>query len=86
VNSGTGLALVVGAALALMGVRLFWRPMKALVGLALRVALGGVVLYAWDALARWPHLAVAVNPVTAGTVGLLGAPGFLLLLAVRSLL
>ncbi len=79
------LALLTAAALGLLGVRLFWRPLRWAVRLALRVVVGALSLYAWNAWAPLPHLAVAVNLLTAGAVGALGLPGFLLLLAVRHL-
>ncbi len=52
---------------------------------SLRAAAGAVVLYAWNAWSLSPHLTVAVNPVTGAAVGWLGVPGFLLLLAAKSL-
>lgn len=85
VDPRLSLALLAAVALGLLGVRLFWRPLRWAVRLVLRVVVGGLVLYAWNAWAPWPHLTVAVNPLTAGTVGALGVPGFLLLLVVRHL-
>ena len=80
------LALLAAGALGLLGVRLFWRPLRWVVRAALRVVAGALALYAWNAWAPLPHLTVAVNPLTAGAVGALGVPGFLLVLAVRHLL
>lgn len=83
VDSRTGLVLLMAAALAVLGIRLFWRPFGWLVRLTLQVAAGGLVLYAWDLVTAWPRLAIAVNVATSAVVGILGPPGFLLLLAMR---
>jgi inhibitor of the pro-sigma K processing machinery len=48
-----------------------------------RAAAGMGALAGWDALARHLGLAVGINPATAITIGVLGVPGFLLILALR---
>lgn len=81
----TGLTLLAASALTLLGVRLFWRPLRWVLWAGLRIAAGAVVLYAWNAWSPWPHWSVAVNPATGAAVGWLGVPGFLLLLAAKHL-
>ncbi|NMP23639.1 pro-sigmaK processing inhibitor BofA family protein [Sulfobacillus harzensis] len=80
------LAIVFGGVMLYVVVRVFQSPAK----WAVRVLINGIVglaaLWAWD-MAFTPHgWAVGLNPVTGLTVGVLGAPGFLLLLAVKVLI
>jgi inhibitor of the pro-sigma K processing machinery len=86
VDARTALSLVLATVVLYIGVRAFWGPIRWGLRLVMNAALGALAFYAWNHWSHLPHLAVGVNPVTAATVGLLGAPGFALVLAVRFLL
>lgn len=49
------------------------------VGIAVRIVIGGAVIYGFDLLARPYGYAIGVNPVTAAVLGVLGVPGAALL-------
>lgn len=48
-------------------------------GIALRVVIGGAIIYGVDLIGKPYGVLVGVNPVTASVLGLLGVPGALLL-------
>ncbi|MBX5465893.1 MAG: pro-sigmaK processing inhibitor BofA family protein [Firmicutes bacterium] len=80
---GEGLALAAGAAVLLAlgpSAPRFVRFLGRWLGSS---ALAAVGLLLWDHLLARQGLAVGVNPVTAATVGLLGLPGFGLLLVLK---
>ncbi len=54
-------------------------------GVALRIVIGGAVLYAFDFVARPYGYSIGVNPVTASVLGVLGLPGAALLVVWRGL-
>ena len=82
------LILAFVAGLLLMGFAgyLLLVPMRFLWRLAAGAVLGAVVLLAINALGSLVDFSVAVNPFTAMTVGFLGLPGALLILALQFLL
>lgn len=55
---------------------------RAMIRAAINGAWGVALFLAWNAAAG-PAWAIAVNAATVGTVGALGLPGFLLVLAAR---
>jgi inhibitor of the pro-sigma K processing machinery len=55
------------------------------VGVALRLLGGGVVLGLVDLVGARLHFTLAINPVSAALVGFLGVPGLLLLGALHAL-
>jgi pro-sigmaK processing inhibitor BofA len=63
------------------------RRMARLVGWLLRAAVNSIVgmaaLLLWDRWAMPVHVGIGVNPVTLATVGVLGAPGFVLLVTLK---
>lgn len=70
--------LVLAAALALLR-----RPVEWLLGTALRTGVGLAVLYALSGVGRLVGVQLGVNLANALVLGLLGAPGFGLLLLVN---
>jgi len=64
---------------------MYTRQFKWLLGVVRNLALGVVGILIFNFLFSSMELAVGVNPITALTVGLLGAPGFLLLYATQML-
>ena len=77
-NLGPG-ALLIGLLLLLI----FHKPVKWFLKLLLRSALSLLLLIAWGASGLLPSLALGANVFNALTLGLLGLPGFGLLLLFR---
>jgi inhibitor of the pro-sigma K processing machinery len=86
VDIRTGLAAALLAVLLYVGVRAFWTPIRWGLRLLMNAALGALGFYAWNRWIGHSHWVVGINPVTAGAVGLLGVPGFMLVLAMKILL
>ncbi len=74
-----------GLIFLLIGYRLFPRLWRWLVRMLTNSALAVVGIFLWNQWALGRGLAVGLNPVTALVVGVLGVPGFALVLAVRVL-
>ncbi len=72
-------ALLIGLLLLLI----FHKPIKWLLKLLLRSAVSLLLLIAWGASGLLPSLALGANVFNALTLGLLGIPGFGLLLLFR---
>ena len=72
-------ALLIGLLLLLI----FHKPIKWLLRLLLRSAISLLLLIAWGASGLLPSLALGANVFNALTLGLLGVPGFGLLLLFR---
>jgi len=64
-------------------VRAFAGPLRLLGGLAVRTLVGGLCVWALGFVLSLFGLSLGLNPVTALVVGLLGAPGALLLLGLK---
>jgi pro-sigmaK processing inhibitor BofA len=75
--------LVLGA--VFLGYLLYTRQMKWLVGVARNSALGVLGILICNVLFSGFGLAVGVNAITVLVVGILGAPGFLMLYATQML-
>lgn len=80
-----GLAILLGAFFLYLAAKVVRTPIRAFLKLTINTLLGGALLYGWDRLALSSHLTVGVNLWTALTVGFLGAPGFVLVLALKFL-
>lgn len=80
------LGIVFGGVFLFIMLRVFQSPAKWAVRVLLNGAIGLMALWAWDMIFTPHGWAVGLNPVTGLTVGLLGAPGFLLLLAIKVLI
>jgi inhibitor of the pro-sigma K processing machinery len=61
--------------------QVFWKPLAILFKIGLRLILGGLFLFLVNLV---PNLSLGVNLASALTVGLLGLPGFLLLIALKA--
>ncbi len=71
------------ALIALLGLLVFRRAFRALLMLGVRTMAGALVLAATAALGGWTGVALGVNLFNALVIGLLGAPGFGLLLLLQ---
>ncbi|MHB1612020.1 MAG: pro-sigmaK processing inhibitor BofA family protein [Sulfobacillus sp.] len=79
------LAGVFGVLMLYLLGRMVGSPLRWIARNAINVAVAVIVLWAWDRLMGFTGFYIGVNPVTAAVVGLLGVPGFLLVLAARAL-
>jgi inhibitor of the pro-sigma K processing machinery len=70
----------VGAAAALAGLLLLWRPLAALGRLALRTGLGMAALALLAPVGAWLGIPLGVNLLNGAVLGLLGVPGLGLLM------
>ena len=77
-----GLALVI----LYMLVRAFLVPIRFVLQAVYRLAVGGVVIWALNGIGGLFGYHLGLNPVTALTVGYLGAPGLLLLAVLQRLI
>lgn len=80
------LAIIFGGVLLYVIVRVFRSPVQWALRVLINGALGLVALWGWNMLFIHHGWAIGLNPVTGVTVGLLGPPGFLLLVAVKVLI
>lgn len=71
--------LMLGVLILAALVVLFGRPIKALIKLIIRSAIGAAAIFAADFLLSPIGLAVGINGFTALVTGLLGIPGFIML-------
>ncbi|MCL4521740.1 MAG: pro-sigmaK processing inhibitor BofA family protein [Firmicutes bacterium] len=72
-----------GLVLLLVVARLFWRPLQWIGRVLANSLLAVVAIFLWNHWADHHGLGIGLNPVTALAVGILGIPGFALLLALR---
>lgn len=80
------LGIVFAVLLLYVVVRVFDSPARWAVRVMVNGAVGLAALWAWDMLFRTHGWTIGLNPVTGLTIGLLGSPGFLLLIAVKVLI
>ena len=75
-----------GLVLAYLVARMFVTPAKWALKSVVNVAIAVVVIWTWDRVMGATGFLIGLHPVTAGVVGVLGIPGFLLVLAARALI
>lgn len=80
------LAIVFGGILLYTAVRVFQSPVKWALRVVINGAVGLAALWAWNLLFVHHGWTIGLNPVTGLTIGILGPPGFLLLVAVKVLI
>ncbi len=79
-------AAALGLALLAVLLRIFARPLRLLLKLTLNTAAGFFALFLFQALEPLLGETLGLNLFNAAVIGVLGFPGFLLLLALRWLL
>lgn len=79
-------AIVFGGLILFIIARVFPSPFKWAIRVLITGTLGLVALWAWNGLFTYHGWAIGLNPVTGLTIGVLGPPGFLLLVAVKTLI
>ena len=65
---------------------LFLVPLKRVSKLILNALVGGVVLWLLNLVGKLIHVTIAVNPLNAFIVGVLGIPGLILILLLQFIL
>lgn len=61
-----------------------WSPLK-WVGYGLfKVAMGGLILFVFNAIGGYYDFTLPINPITAAMSGILGLPGFVSLIIIKS--
>ncbi|MDR1206685.1 MAG: pro-sigmaK processing inhibitor BofA family protein [Peptococcaceae bacterium] len=85
-EAGVILAGVLLLIILLTVTRLVLGPVKAVARFMVRCGAGLLVLLVLNALGRWIGFQLPVNPVSVAGVGLLGAPGLVLLSVMSYLL
>ncbi|MDR1701613.1 MAG: pro-sigmaK processing inhibitor BofA family protein [Sporomusaceae bacterium] len=63
--------------------KLFYLPVKLVLKLVYNAVIGGLMLYALNFIGQYFDFTVAINAITALTVGFLGIPGLILLVALK---
>ncbi|HEY8350156.1 MAG TPA: pro-sigmaK processing inhibitor BofA family protein [Clostridia bacterium] len=84
-NSGVILAYVTGFILVLVFARLFLKPLKVVMKLVLNTVLGALVLLLANLIGGLFGFRIALNVYTSFIVGVLGIPGFILLVILKLL-
>lgn len=72
--------------LALIALLVMAKPIKVLLGVILNSAVGAVALVVSNYLLAPLGVAVGINLLTVGFVGILGMPGFLALILIQAIL
>ncbi|MBR0276848.1 MAG: pro-sigmaK processing inhibitor BofA family protein [Clostridia bacterium] len=64
----------------------FAKPVRALLKVAVNSAIGGICIIAFNFVSQLFGIFIGVNALTAVTVGILGIPGFIMLISLRVIL
>lgn len=73
------MAIILGCIL----IAVFSKPLGKIVKIAVNSALGGICIIAFNFVSQIFGFFIGVNALTAVTVGILGIPGFIMLLMLR---
>ncbi|ADL08856.1 pro-sigmaK processing inhibitor BofA family protein [Thermosediminibacter oceani] len=66
--------------------RVLLGPIKIVLNLLYNAVIGGIILVLLNFMGSYVGLHIAINPVTALTVGFLGVPGIILLIVLKNIL
>ena len=83
---GTLLAFIFGLFLLYIVGMLLVIPIKMILKLIANGVIGGLLLLLFNLIGGFLGLSLAINPITAVTVGFLGIPGVILLLILQKVL
>jgi inhibitor of the pro-sigma K processing machinery len=83
---GTLLAFIFGLFLLYIVGMLLVIPIKIILKLIANGVIGGLLLLLFNSIGGFLGLSLAINPITAVTVGFLGIPGVILLLILQKVL
>lgn len=74
---------IIGIILSCVLIVIFSKPIGALFRLIINSAFGGICIIAFNFISQLFGFFIGVNALTAFTVGILGIPGFVMLLMLR---
>ena len=74
---------IIGIILGCILIVVFSKPIRALFRLIVNSALGGICIVAFNFISQLFGFFIGVNALTAFTIGILGIPGFIMLLMLR---
>ena len=77
---------IIGIITACVFIVVFAAPLRKLVKIAVNSAIGGVFIIIFNFVSQLFGFFIGVNALTAVTVGILGIPGFIMLLMLRLIL
>jgi len=83
--AGTVIGVLFGLFLLFVVGQAFWKQIRFLISIGLRMVLGGLFLLLVNYCAGPVGFTLGINPASIITLGLLGLPGFLLLVALKFL-
>lgn len=75
--------IIVGIILGCILIAVFSKPLGTVLKIAVNSALGGICIIAFNFISQIFGFFIGVNALTAVTVGILGIPGFIMLLTLR---
>ncbi len=81
--AGSVIGVLFGLFLLFLVGQAFWRQIRFLLYIGVRMVLGGLFLFLVNFYAGSMGFTLGVNPASIITLGLLGFPGFLLLTALK---
>ncbi|MDD3570402.1 MAG: pro-sigmaK processing inhibitor BofA family protein [Lachnospiraceae bacterium] len=85
-DSITIIVSMIVVCLALISLLVMAKPLKVLLGIILNSAIGAVALMASNYVLAPLGVAVGINLLTVGFIGVLGLPGFLALILIQAIL
>lgn len=85
-SMGTILAYLLGLVLLYVVGMILVIPIKVMIKLLINALIGGVALFIFNVIGGLIGITLAINPINAIVVGLLGVPGVILLLILQVLL
>ncbi len=83
--AGTVIGVLFGLFLLFLVGQAFWKQIRFLLSIGVRMILGGLFLLLVNYCAGPVGFTLGINPASIITLGLLGLPGFLLLVALKFL-
>ena len=83
-DMGSVFIYIVGIFLLYLCCRLFLKPIKWLLKLVLSCGIGAAAIAVFNYFASFMDLHLAINPLTAMITGILGIPGMIMMLVLRS--
>ena len=78
--------IIIGTILGCMLIAVFSKPLGAILKVVVNSSLGGVCIIAFNFVSQIFGFFIGVNALTTVTVGILGIPGFIMLLMLRLIL
>lgn len=78
--------IIIGTILSCILIAVFSRPLSLILKVVVNSAFGGLCIIAFNFISQIFGFFIGVNALTAATVGILGVPGFIMLLMLRLIL